>query len=117
MAADDFSLKPTWVEPESPEYHNVITKAESYKKVFTNISTTPTRIFKLKFDGLSDTDYATLKTHYEGRMGGYDSFSWTSVPAYIDSGTSKTGRWVDGSLKATPQAKHWEVEIQFEQEV
>lgn len=117
MAASDFTLKPVWVKPVKREFHNIETKTESFKKHRMNISSLPTKIWKLKFEGMSDADYATLLAHYDARLGGYGSFSWQSVPSYIDSGTNKTGHWVDGSLKPDPAAKFWDVEIQFEEDV
>jgi len=116
MAADDFTLIPTWVKPLPSKFYNVVTKSESGKKEYQNISTTPTKQFELKFQGLSDTDYDSLRAHYEARYGGYDSFSWQSVPSYIESGANMTGRWKDKSLKAKARATCWDVTIIFEKD-
>lgn len=113
----DFTSVPTWVEPESPEYHTLVTEAESMKKRFQSLSASPVEKFKLTFTGVSDTTYATIKTHFDGQLGGYDEFTWKSVPSYIDAGANKTGRWVEGSFKQTPRAKGWDLELTFEESV
>jgi hypothetical protein len=124
MAADDFSLVPTWVYPEEPEFHNIITPAESMKKQYQNLSATPWRRFRLVFKGLSDTNFWALYNHFYGRYGGYDSFSWQSVPSYIDTdqdgtpdGSNLTGRWVDKSFSFRPLANGWDAEVVFEVDV
>lgn len=109
----DFTLIPTWVEPECPEYHNAITQTDAMKKDYLNLSTSPILRYKLRWEGMSDTDYSAFLVHYDACLGGLDSFDWTSVPAYI-SGSTLTGRWVDGSLMAKPIANAWQVEIAFE---
>lgn len=116
MAADDFSLVPTWVIPEPPEFHNVITPSKSFKKEYINVSATPIERYKLIFTGLSDANYGTLRSHVKARYGGYDVFAWISVPSYIESGANMTGRWVDGTLDAQPRANGWDVEIIFEKD-
>jgi len=121
MAADDFTLIPTWVIPFAPEFHNIITQSESMKKNYQNLSSNPVMKFKLIFEKLGDTNFWTLHNHYYGRYGGYDSFSWQSVPSYIDTnqdgtpdGTDMTGRWVEGSFQFQPESRSWSAEIVFE---
>jgi hypothetical protein len=101
----DFTLVPTRVIPLPPEYNNMITQAEGQKKQFQALATVPVERFKLVFERMSDANYLTLITHWNSMYGGALSFSWTSVPTYIDTnrdgtadGTAMTGRWVDGSL-------------------
>ena len=124
MAADDFTLTPTWVIPENPEYHNMISKSDSMKKEYFNISSTPTEKFKLKWDGLSDADFKTLYDHVKGRYGGYDLFAWlnANIPSYLLTllgltSENLSGRWVDGTFKFNPKAKFWTAEIIFEKDV
>lgn len=121
MAADDFALTPTWVYPEEPEYHNVITQSESQKKDYQNVSTTSIEKFKLKFEGMSDANFKTLYDHQKGRYGGYDLFAWlnANIPAYIKTllgitSENLSGRWIFGTFKFTPKAHSWDAEIIFE---
>lgn len=117
-AGGDFTLAPQFVEPLEPVYNNVITQSESMKKEYLNLAATPMEQFKLSFNFLSNTDMATLWTHFKDNSGGYYAFTWKSVPSYIDSGSNKTGRWVPGSLKASRAgANRWKVEVTFETSV
>jgi len=102
MAADDFTLEPNVVTELEPIYNTISTDSESMKKEYLNLSTTPVEQYELKFKALSTANKDTLIAHYKARYGGYDSFAWTSVPAYIGSGSNITGRWIPGSLKISP---------------
>jgi len=120
----DFTLVPKWVEPFEPEFHNIVTPSESMKKNYQNISVSGIYKFKLIFKGLSDTNFWTLYNHFAANKGGYASFSWTSVPSYIDTdqsgtgdGANLTGRWIEGSFKFNPKATSWDAEIAFEKAV
>lgn len=114
MAADDFTLVPAWVIPIEPKYNNEVTPSESMKKERMNISATPVKYFRLKFEGMSDADWGTFLAHFNGRYGDYDQFSWQSVPSYIESGANMDGHWVKGSLQPTPRARSWDWEVVFE---
>ena len=121
MAADDFTLVPTWVMPLAPEFHNIITQSESMKKNYQNLSSDGLMKYKLVFEKLGDTNFWLLHNHYYDRLGGYDSFLWKSVPAWIDTdqddlvdGTDMTGRWVEGSFQFQPESRSWSAEIVFE---
>lgn len=120
----NFTLTPTWVIPEEPEYHNIESQSDLMKKEYFNMSSTPTERFKLKFDGLSDADLKTLYDHYRGQYGGYGLFSWlnANIPAYLKTllgitTSDLSGRWVDRSFKFNPRAHHWTAEIIFEKDV
>ena len=124
MAADDFTLKPNWVEPLEPEYNSVITQTESMKKEYMNISTNPTEKFKLRFLGLSAANFKILFDHYKGRYGGCDSFKWMNayIPSYLLTLFSLTtedlnGRWVEKSLKFNADYNSWTAEIIFEKQI
>jgi len=113
MAADDFSMTVAWVYPLDRDFYNVRSQSESGKIEVANIATSSTKRFRLLFKGLSNTDYATLRTHYDTQLGGYDEFSWTNPPASVSAG-ALTGRWVDGSWTVDPLALGWNVELTFE---
>ena len=106
MAASNFTLTPTKVIPLRPIYNNNITQSEGHAKQYQNLDGgVPEERFKLIFERMSDSDYLSLVAHYNECYGGYDNFSWTTVPSYIDTdrdgvadGSNMTGRWLDGSL-------------------
>lgn len=101
----NFTLVPTRVIPLTPKWNTLITKAEGMKKQYQSLTATPEEKFLLIFEKMSDADYLTLLDHYNDCLGGYDSFSWQSVPSYIDTdrngvadGSNMTGRWEEDSL-------------------
>jgi len=115
--ASNFTVTPTWVHPIEPEFHNIISKSESMKKVYYNVSATSISVFHLVFEGLSDAQFTTVREHYNETSGGYEPFYWNTVPSYIESGnTSIYGRWVEKSFKQKPKAKSWNCEIDFERD-
>jgi len=121
MAASDFTLVPTLVVPDEPEFNNLETPSESMKKNYLNLSSTPILRYKLIFEGMSNTNFWALHKHVYDRYVGYDSFSWQSVPAYIDTdmdgtpdGSNLTGRWVKDTFKFDPGPDSWDAEIVFE---
>jgi len=121
MAADDFNIMPTWVQPFAPDYPNVITESENYKKDYQNLSDAPVKRYKLIFNGLSDANFETLYDHFYSRYAGYDDFAWksTAIPTYINSvfdlgGGDLAGRWVEGTFKFSVKANHWDAEVVFE---
>ena len=123
MAGANFTLVPTWVYPLEPEYNTIETQSESMKKQYQSLSSTPVQKYRLVFEGLSDANRGTILNHYHTCLGGYDYFSWQSVPSYIDTnldgtpdGSNMTGRWVPGTLNMTPRANGWDVEIVFEKD-
>jgi len=124
MAADDFTITPTWVDVLAPLYPNIITVSENYKKDYQNLSGVPVEKFRLRFNGLSDANAETLYEHYKGRYGGYDDFAWkaANIPSYINDycdlgGTDLTGRWIDKSWKDAIQSRAHNVEIIFERSI
>ena len=115
MAADDFTTATSEVVEISPDFHNVVTPSESMKKEYLNLSTTSLKRYDIKFNAQTTAVKDVILAHYNARYGGYDSFIWTSVPSYVNSGANLTGRWVDKSIKFTPIGyKRWNITIQFE---
>jgi len=118
-------VTPTWVLPQEPEYYTLVTQTESMKKHYANLSgTSSVERFKLMWTRMTDANFAYLKGFYHDRKGGYESFTWHTVPAYIDTdadgvadGSDMDGRWVEGTFRFRPQAKFWEAEVVFEKEV
>ena len=84
MTAANFTLIPHYVTPEEPDFTTIITQSEGMKKQYQSLTTTPTQRFKLYFKAISNADYWTIYNHYYSCYGPYDSFSWTSVPDWID---------------------------------
>lgn len=117
MAGEVFTLEPLDVIPLEPEYHNVITQSESVKKDYQNISTTPTRKYKVIFKPMTTANRDVLVNHFEAQYGGYHPFSWQSVPSYIGSGANMTGRWIDDSLEISMVSHMWQCTILFEKDI
>ena len=116
-AGDPFTTDPHEVIPMEPEYHNIITPSESMKKEYINLSATPVEKYKLKFKAVSNTVRETILTHFKDQSGGYYSFSWQSVPSYINGGANITGRWIDKSFNMTPAGPMlWDCELTFEKD-
>jgi len=114
-AGSAFTLTPNQVVELEPIYNNVITESESMKKEFLNLSATALQRYKLSFKALTTANKDVLIAHYKDQSGGYYPFSWSSVPSYIESGTSITGRWVDGSLSISPAGtSRWSATIIIE---
>ena len=124
MAGANFTLIPTWVYPEELEWNTLVTQSESMKKQYQSLSDTPGQKYRLVFTGLSDANRGVLLNHIYQCKGGFDSFSWQSVPSYIDTdldgtpdGSNMTGRWVEKSYDQTPRENAWDCEIIFEKAI
>jgi len=117
-AGATFTYVPTWVFPEEREFHTIITQAESMKKEYYNMSgASSVDRYKCVFSGVTDTTYdggTGILDHFIGQSAGYQSFKFSSMPSYVLNGSSVTGRWVAGTLKETPLANAWNLELVFE---
>jgi len=117
MAAN-FTVTPTVVEHDLRDHNIIETQAEDMKKEYYKLSNTPTVRYRLVFNAISTTVMNSILDHYSSCYGGYDNFTWTSVPSYIESGSNLTGRWVEKSLSIAPaRMARWNVEILFEKDV
>jgi len=116
-AGATFTFIPTWVFPEEPQFGVMITSTETMKKEYYLLSgSSSIDRYRLVFSGVSDAGYngtGGIRTHFRAQNGGYQSFKWATIPSYILS-SSVTGRWVAGSLKETPNANYWDLELTFE---
>lgn len=90
MTAANFTLIPQLVIPEEPNFPTIITQSEGMKKQYQSLSNTPNLRYKLIFKNISDVNFWTIYNHYYSCYGPYDSFSWTSVPDWIDLFTNDT---------------------------
>lgn len=90
MTASDFTLVPQSVIPHEPDFTTFITPGVGVNKQYNGVSSTPTEQYELIFKALSRADFRTLYNHYYECLGDYDSFSWTTVPDYIDTSTNGT---------------------------
>lgn len=113
-AGSPFSETPNLVETVEPVYNNVETQTESMKKEYFNLSTTPLERFRLTFNVRDDAERDVILDHFNDQLGSFYSFSWQSVPDYVNSGANITGRWVQGSLNMTAISGKWKVTIDFE---
>ncbi|MFH1623545.1 MAG: hypothetical protein ABID54_00125 [Pseudomonadota bacterium] len=112
-----FGVTPTWVYPREPVYPVIITASENFKKDYQLLDDNSQDIYDLHFDGISDAVRNTIAAHRAGVSGGYDNFVWTSVPSYLNAGTTMTVRYVRGSYNEEPRARSWEINFAFEKDV
>jgi hypothetical protein len=115
----NFTMAPNEVVESEPIYNNVITQSESMKKEFLNLAATPIKRYTLHFDVLTTAEKDAFLTHWNATgLGGYASFSWTSVPAHVNGGVNLTGRWVEGSLSITGVShNYWKIQVTFEKAI
>lgn len=116
MAASDFDWYPTWVEPEKPDFSVLVTETENFKKDYQEISDSNTERFHLTFDGVSDSNRNSMRDHYtNSATGPLEFFTWTTVPSYLNSGTTMVVRYIKDSYKERPRPRYWEIELSFEE--
>jgi len=117
MAAQDpFTIVPDIVITLEPVYNNIESQTESQKKEYFNVVATPTTRFRLEFGARTSAERDVILGHFDDQLGSHYSFSWQSVPDYIDSGSNITGRWVAGSLQMPSNSNYWKISILFEKE-
>jgi hypothetical protein len=115
MPASDFSWYPTWVEPETVDFAVSITVCENFKKDYQAVSDSELTRFHLIFDGVTDTNRNSMFSHYaNSATGPLQYFEWTTVPSYLNSGTTMLVRYIKDSYKEKPRPRYWEIEMSFE---
>jgi len=125
MATALSGVTPTWMVPIEPQFHTIITQAESQKKNYALMSgSTPIYQWQLKWEALTDVKFWTLQQHYNSCYGGYDYFALKCVPSYIDAnhdgtadGADVTVRYIAGSFRFDPLPHNWRVEVTIEERV
>ena len=116
--ARSFYWRPTYVTPVEPEFTVIITIADSFKKDYQLLDTNSMRMFDLSFSGVSDSGRnAIAKHHSSAATGPYAVFAWTTVPSYLNSGSTLNVRYIAGSFKQEPQARSWDLSMSFEVDV
>lgn len=88
MSASNFTLTPQAVIPKEPEFLTIVCQSEGRNKQYQSLANIGMRQFELYFSALSITNYWTLHNHYYEALGPYDTFTWTTVPDYLDTFTS-----------------------------
>jgi hypothetical protein len=118
MPASDFTWYPTWVETEAPDFAVSITECENFKKDYQVIDGDKLETFNLTFDGILDSNRNSMLVHYtNSAIGSYNYFEWTTVPSYLDSGTTMDVRYVKDSYKEEVRSRYWYIECSFERQV
>ena len=122
--ANDFSIMPTWVHVEEPEFNILISKSENMKKDRQLISSNALYRFRLVFTGISDANMNTIWEHYIAVKGSYSSFLWKNafIPAIIKTlmditSQDITMRWIEGTFSPTIRPHGFDLEIRAEQEL
>jgi hypothetical protein len=115
VSASDFTWYPTWVDPETISFSVSITECENFKKDYQVVSDSKTEVFNLSFDGVTDTNRNLINAHYvTSATGPLHYFTWTTVPSYLNSGSTMVVRYVKDSYKEKPKPTYWEIELSFE---
>jgi hypothetical protein len=122
MAASDFNLTPTLVEPQTPKVNIAVSSTDSGKKDYQLYTSTINKKYRLIFTGISDTNGKTIIDHYNARFGAYEAFDWlnANIPTYIKTLHGITSenmnvRWVTDSLKITMRDRiYMDIEIEVE---
>ena len=110
----DFSYTPQEVIALEPEYPVVITQSDSFKKNYQLIETTARERYLVIFKAIATSVRNNILTHWNTTgYGGYASFSWTTVPSYIKSGSAQTVRYVPGSYSEEFQDLSGLYNVQF----
>jgi hypothetical protein len=113
----DFDWIPTWVIPLVPDVGVLVSPDDRYVKDYYQMHSNVEKMFDIVFEGVTDTIRNRINRHYSRVTGPYLPFTWTTVPSYINEGTTMTVRYVDRSYKEQVQAKHWEIEMTFEKDI
>ena len=112
-----FTWAPTWVYPVVPDVGVLESPDERFVKDHYLLHGNLDKTFDLVFSGVSDTGRNAIQTFYSNVTGPYYPFEWTTVPSYINEGTTMTVRFVDGSYKEEVQARYWNIECSFEKDI
>jgi hypothetical protein len=116
MPASDFTWYPTWVEPETVDFAVSITECENFKKDYQAVSDNRLKRFNLIFEGVLDSTRNSMAAHYtNSATGSLNFFEWTTVPSYLDSGTTMVVRYVKDSYDEKPRSRYWDIEMTFEE--
>ena len=113
----NFGVTPTWAVPREPRFAVLITPSESFKKDYQLLDTNSIKVYDLTFSGVTDSTRNSIIAHFASVTGPYDSFVWTSVPSYLNAGTTMTVRYMQNSYKEQPQARSWDIQLSFEKSV
>ncbi|MFH1743604.1 MAG: hypothetical protein ABIH23_31760 [bacterium] len=110
---------PTVVIPDAPEYFNVLTETDGYKKTSRNIEPTAVGRWLVVFHGIYTStgtpSKGDLLSHFQGEKGvNGASFKLANPPSYLGLGTSLDVRYK--SWKSEPiEAGIWHVEFGLEE--
>jgi len=116
VSASDFIWYPTWVEPVPVNFPVLITECENFRKDYQIVSDVETGIFHLSFDGVTDANRNLMAAHYvSSATGPLNYFIWTTVPSYLNSGTTMVVRYIKDSYKEKPKSRCWEIELSLEE--
>jgi hypothetical protein len=113
----DFLWTPTWVIPLVPDVGVSESPDDRYIKDYYQIHSNVEKMFDLVFEGVTDTIRNRISKHYSRVTGPYLPFIWTTVPSYINEGTTMTVRYVDRSYKEDVKSRYWTIEMTFEKDI
>jgi hypothetical protein len=115
----NFTTTPNEVQYQGPVYPVKVTQGDSFKQDYQLLDTTAKKRFKLIFKRLAEATRDAIISHYEGQYGPFASFTWTTVPPYIDGGSEKTVRYLGQPAISNVYAavKRYDILLEFEEAV
>jgi len=117
VAVTDFKWNPTWVIPLVPDVGVLESPDTRYVRDRYQMHSNLEKMFELVFEGVTDTTRNNINAHYSNVTGPYWPFVWTTVPSYINEGTTMTVRYVDRSYKEEVKSRYWSIEMTFEKDI
>ena len=120
----DFPWCPETIPPEpiSPEYAEVISESEVFKRQIQLLSVTPLEKFELDFGEIPASGVTicrdNIRAHYNAQLNRYYAFYWTGIPSWL-SATSIHVRYESYEEKPIPKANGtvWQVKLVFRKEI
>ena len=94
-AGSPFTFTPNKVQVDTPEFPVVVTESESFKKKTALIDDSENMRWRLLFKTANVTVRNAILLHFREQHGGLTSFTWSTVPSYIEGGVNQTVRYAE----------------------
>lgn len=116
----NFTFTASIVDQKAPVYAVQVSRSKNFKPSRNIIDDEPIKEYALLFRAVDETARDNLLNHFNGQYGPGKTFTWTTVPADVDGGVSKTVAYSEkDGYKQTPvlaAEKRWDVWITFIEE-
>ncbi len=114
-----FSGVPQYTYPQAPEFAVRTTRSKNFKVVRSILDDVPIKKFVLWFRVQTTAERNVLLAHYIGQYGAGQTFTWDSVPNFVDSGVNKTVAYdeQDGYHEDPLVKGYWNVWLTFVEDI